>query len=804
MYTLIIVESPAKAKIIQSILGSEYKCIASNGHVREMNIDSLRIDSLRIDSLQNKDDNIDTLLTYKIIPSKREIVSRIKKHVEGSLNKNSVILATDDDREGETIAWHLCQVLHLDIETTRRIIIHEMTKKAIENAVIPVNVKKINMNIVRAQQTRQFIDVMVGYKISPILWKMIKDDNDKKTLSAGRCQTPALRLVYETIGPQNRPVEEKDKLIYKAIGYFTSKNIAFSLDNITFESKDESKLFLTNSISKHYTIHSKEVKNVTMTLKKPFTTSYLLQVACSELKMTPKEVMESCQILYENGYITYMRTDGITYADSFIKDCEIYIKKKYGEKYVSSNNDKSNNDINNDNDNLPHEPIRPTNINLEEIKDSNDHHCITKKEVNLYKIIHKHSLQTLMLPPIYKKMTVFISANGKDVSANGKDVTNYNNAYLYSYSTEQVLFNGYDVIDTVNNTIKKEANSNFTFLQTIKIGSTVPYKKIYCKQILDDEKGPRKFTESSLIGKLEVLGIGRPSTYSTIIDVIQKRGYVKKENKKGKIVDCIDYFIENAIENTMENANTAKRSIEINECVTKREFGNETGKLFIQPIGVKIIRFLNKHFTSIFDYEYTKRMEIDLDLISRGEITWKNVCERCIIDITKYIEELEKHIFTEGEEEDDDDENYIEQDENREKDENNNDDNGKMIGMYKDIPIYVKYGKYGRYIHYNNKMISLNRNIYSIQEKQAISIIENNYERIIDKEVSIRNGKYSDYIYHKKVGKKPIFYKLDGFIKKYGTNSYKTCPIEVFSEWFYNMISEQTKQPINQQTNKKI
>ena len=776
MYTVIIVESPTKARLIQNVLGPTYRCIASNGHFRELDVDSLRIDSLRIDSLRidslridspnsNIVDNVnDPPLTYKIIPSKKVVVSRIKKCIEGSSLRDNVILATDDDREGETIAWHLCQVLHLNVNTTRRIIIHEMTKTAIENAILPINIKNVNMNIVRSQQTRQFIDVIVGYKISPILWKRIKDD--KKRLSAGRCQTPALRLVYETMANAN--TLEEDKFIYKTIGYFTSKNIAFSLDR-RFETKDEVMLFLTNSITNHYTIKSRELKNSTMPLKKPFTTSYLLQTASSELKIAPKEVMESCQLLFENGYITYMRTDGTIYADSFVKESETYIKKKYGDKYVLSDIVDINNNNKNSNKSVicnssPHEPIRPTNVQLEEIKESD---IITSREIVLYKLIHKHSIQTLMLPPIHKTLTVCISSS----SAMANEPCD-----LYSYATDQILFDGYNIV----NSKKNEPNSTFTFLQTIKVGSTVPYNKIYCKQVVGDEdnKCKRKFTESSLIGKLEVLGIGRPSTYSTIIDVIQKRGYVKKENKKGKIVDCVDYFIEN----------TTKAAEEIAKCVSNRETGNENGKLFIQPVGVKIVEFINKHFKSIFEYEYTKRMECDLDLISRGEIGWMTVWKRCLLDITAHIDELEKYTFTE---QDTDDNKEVKEACN----ESASDD--KRIGMYKGIPIYVKYGKYGRYIDYDNKMISLDRSIYSIQEAQAIHIIENNYERIIDNEVSIRNGKYSDYIYHKKVGRKPVFYKLDGFVKTHGIDSYKTCNTELFSSWFYDMIKETKKNTKN-------
>ena len=739
MYTVIIVESPTKAKLIQSVLGMSYRCIASNGHFRELDIDSLRIDSLRIDS-QIHDKSIIPTLVYKIIPSKKEVVSRIKKCLKGS--NGDVILATDDDREGEIIAWHLCQVLGLEVNKAKRIIIHEMTRTAIENAILPINIKTVNMNIVHSQQTRQLIDIIVGYKISPILWERIKDD--KKGLSAGRCQTPALRLVYETTSTQSS-IKDKHKLLYRPIGYFTSKNIAFSLDK-TLETKDEVMNFLTNSISKQYTFVSREVKNKTMPLKKPFTTSYLLQLASSELKISPKQVMESCQKLFENGYITYMRTDGTVYSDFFLEESERYIKKKYGEKYISSENKGIYCNSS------PHEPIRPTDVNLEEMKETDS---ITKQEVVLYKLIHKHSIKSLMVPPINKIMTVCISAS--------LDEKRFD-CDLYSHAFEQMLFDGYDIVDGKNKKNNDE-NSIFTFLQMIKVGSKVPYKKIYCKQLIEDEE-KRKFTESSLIGKLEAFGIGRPSTYSNIIESIQKKGYVKKENKKGKIIECVDYFIEN----------NTKNEDEIQRCVSNREFGNESGKLFIQPVGVKIVEFIDKHFNSIFDYEYTKRMECDLDLISKGEINWKSVCERCLFDITTLIDELcnEKE--------------YID-----EVDEVDEEKKGKSIGTYKDIPIYIKYGKFGRYIDYDNKFISLDRSIYSIQEKQAIYIIENNYERIIDDEIRIRNGKYSDYIYHKKLGKKPTFYKLDGFIKIHGENSYKTCDLKLLSDWVYSMINDKSR-----------
>ena len=681
---------------------------------------------------------------------------------------NDVMLATDDDREGETIAWHLCQVLNLNLNLTKRIIIHEMTKNAIETAILPINIKNINMNIVRSQQTRQFIDLVVGYKISPILWKRIKGNE----ISAGRCQTPALRLVYDTMTMivNSKPFE--NKFIYKPIGYFTSKNIAFSLDK-RFESKEDVIRFLSDSISKDYKVESRETKNSTMSIKKPFTTSYLLQVASNELKIAPKEVMKSCQLLFESGYITYMRTDGTIYSETFIHDSERYIKKRYGEKYVSvidSNKNKSMISDSSFSSSSPHEPIRPTNVQLEEIKETD---ILTRRELVLYKLIHKHAVQTLMLPPINKILTICISSYDNTVDMCKCDD-------LYSYTTEQILFDGYNVV----NSKKNEPNSVFTFLQTIKVGSSVPYKKILCKQEFENEenKGKRKFTESSLIGKLEVLGIGRPSTYSSIVDVIQKKGYVKKENSKGKIVECIDYYIEN----------TAKNAEDIIKCVTNREFGNENGRLFIQPIGRKIIELTDKHFKSIFDYEYTKRMEYDLDLISKGEICWRSVCERCLFDITKHIDELEKQTLNGQEEE--------EEEEKEEKEElNNNSDakseqekgvDSKCIGTYNNIPIYVKYGKYGRYIDYDNKFISLDRSIYSIKEEQAIYIIKNNYERIIDGEVTIRNGKYGDYIYNKKAGKKPIFHKLDGFVKIHGVDSYKTCSNQVFSDWFYGMIDE--------------
>jgi DNA topoisomerase-1 len=345
---LIIVESPSKCKKIEDFLGSNYYCIASKGHIRE------------IKGLKSIDTKNTFQTDYTIIEEKKDHVECMRKIII-QFPKENVILATDDDREGEGIAWHICQTFDLDVLTTKRILFREITQKAITTAVLHPTI--INMNIVYAQQARQILDMIVGYKISPILWKYLYSNKDN-ALSAGRCQTPALRLIYE------KELEESKKEVkynYKTVGSFFSNNILFEL-NKEFEKEEEIHDFLEKSKDFKYNLSISEKKNKEKQSPKPFNTSNLLQIASNVLKMSPKETTSLCQQLYQDGHITYIRTDSMKYSSTFIHEVTTYITDKchLTPNYIGNTDIIENKDANN-----PHEAIRVTHIEVETINTEN-------------------------------------------------------------------------------------------------------------------------------------------------------------------------------------------------------------------------------------------------------------------------------------------------------------------------------------------------------------------------------------------------------------------------------------------------
>ena len=312
-YTLVIVESPAKCNKIESYLGEGYKCAASFGHIREL------ADGLKSIDLANN-----FTPTFKECEDKKPQISKLRKLIESA---KEVLLASDDDREGEAIAWHLCQVFGLPVKTTKRIVFHEITETALKRAVREATT--LNMNVVNAQLSRQVLDVLVGYKLSPVLWKYIT--KFKKTgLSAGRCQTPALRLVYEN---QKEIEASPGKKVYTTTGYFTAHNLPFVL-NYNHDSDDEMSTFLEKSVHFNHIYSCGPIRTTIKQPPTPFTTSTLQQVANNELRISPKETMKICQTLYEGGYITYMRTDSTTYSEEFIEKSILYIEKTYGKEYI--------------------------------------------------------------------------------------------------------------------------------------------------------------------------------------------------------------------------------------------------------------------------------------------------------------------------------------------------------------------------------------------------------------------------------------------------------------------------------------
>ncbi len=768
-YILVIVESPAKCKKIESYLGPGYKCIASYGHIQELpGIKYIDIDN-------NFKPN------YQHMSSKSQQINKIRTMVN---NASEVLLASDDDREGEAIGWHICQVFDLPL-TTKRIIFHEITKSAIERAV--KNPGVLNMDMVNAQQSRQILDLIVGFKISPILWQHISR-NSKSGLSAGRCQTPALRIVYDN---QKDIDASPGKKVYNTTGYFTQMNLGFSLNHnfeiINFNSTTNTmETFLEESVNYDHIYSCSKPKQTTKNPPTPFTTSSLQQKASSELNISPKETMSICQKLYEGGFITYMRTDSTTYSIDFIKLASDFIKDKYGDTYVHEDvgrlserkaekpkKGKKKKEENSAQE--AHEAIRPTDVKLEKIAES-----FTNKEQKMYYLIWSTTVESCMSAALYNSITAKIS------SPMDKE---------YKYSSELVNFPGWKIVKGYD-----KENPEFQFLQKLKNKAIVDYNKITSKVSVKDLKS--HYTEAKLVQLLEEKGIGRPSTFSSLIEKIQERGYVKIDNIKGKKIKCVDYSLVKD---------------ELEEIEDEREFGNEKKKLVIQPLGILVLEFLLKHFEKLFDYEYTKNMETDLDIIAKGNKIWYNLCNECLTDIEECSKELktidkkiinidENHVFmigkygpvikkTVGETtsfincKKDIDMDKLENGEYSLEDITESQTNqNKIIGKYKSDNVILKKGKYGHYIECGSIKKSLNgvkKELDDLTIDDVIPIIENKVTvnssiiREINQNTSIRIGKFGDYIYHKTANMtKPKFIKLKGF-----KGNYKTCPKDEIEQY---------------------
>lgn len=769
-YKLLIVESPAKCKKIESYLGSEYKCIASYGHIQEL-------PGLKYIDIENN-----FKPNFKLLESKIQHINKMRTIIN---NSKEVIIASDDDREGEAIGWHICQVFNLPF-TTKRIIFHEITKDAILRAV--QNPTTLNIDVINAQQARQILDVIVGYKISPVLWENISR-NSKSSLSAGRCQTPALRLVYDN---QKEIDLSPGKKVYNTTGYFTQMNLGFSLNHnfeiITFNtSTNTMEEFLEESVNFEHKYSCSKSKQTIKNPPTPFTTSSLQQKASSELNISPKETMSICQKLYEAGYITYMRTDSNTYSIEFIEKASSYIKEKYGEKYLHENvnrlsernskkTKKKKSKEKDNNAQEAHEAIRPTDVCLEKIDDT-----YSSKERKMYILIWSTTVESCMSPALYESISAKITAPKEKE---------------YKYSSELVNFPGWKIVMGY-----EKENPEYHFLQNIKNNSISHYNKIIAKISIKELKS--HYTEAKLVQLLEEKGIGRPSTFSSLIEKIQERGYVKKENVKGKKIKCIDYELVND---------------ELEEIENEREFGNEKNKLVIQPLGILVLEFLIKHFDNLFAYEYTKSMETNLDIIAKGEKIWYELCSECLNDIENCSKELipkkitipidEYHVFMIGKygpvvKKDKNGEiSFIncKKDLNMEKLKNGEytlenileiKSNDKNLGQINNLDVILKKGKYGNYIEWGSNKKSLNgfqKDFDDINIDDIKPILENKVSlnpsivRIINNEISIRNGKYGHYIFYQNSSmNKPKFIKLKGF-----KGDYNTCPCEEIETYVNN------------------
>ena len=749
MTSLVIVESPAKCKKIEEYLGTGYKCVASFGHIREL---GKGLECIDIGNNFNP--------SFCISKDKQKYITNIRKYMK---NCDEVVLATDDDREGEAIAWHLCKVLNLSITGTKRIIFHEITKPAIKKAI--ANPIRINMAMVNAQIARQVLDKLVGFTLSPILWKHI-GRNTKASLSAGRCQTPALRLVYDN---QKEIDNSPGKKMYDTTGYFTKHNLEFKL-NYNFTDEGQMANYLEETANWDHTFSINKPKNIKKTPPKPFTTSTLQQKASNEYHYSPKQTMKLAQTLYENGYITYMRTDSAKYSKEFVNNAKKFIKTKYGEEYISKNisdlcgkkkskADDKKSEKKKDNAQEAHEAIRPTDVSRYELPDK-----IGPKEKKLYKLILKNTIESCMADALYTTVTATLSAPEN---------------HSYKYTAEEVVFPGWKIV----NGYEKE-NPIYSYLLQLKTNQILSYKKIYSKLTLKDLK--THFTEARLVQQLEKKGIGRPSTFSSLISKIQDRNYVKKGDIKGKKINCIDFVLEED---------------ELNEIETQREFGNEKNKLIMQPVGKMVIEFLLEHFNDMFIYEYTKHMENELDEISKGNKKWYTLCEAC----NKQMMNHSGNLLENGREtiQIDDDHVYmigkygpvikykkgetikfkaVKKDLDLDKLKRGGyslseivetkKSVGKDLGKYKDNDVILKKGKFGLYINWNKQNISIKsvkKSEETIKLADVLDLLDgkktatSNILYEYDSSLSIRRGQYGPYIFFKtQQMKRPLFKNFKG------------------------------------------
>jgi DNA topoisomerase-1 len=790
---IVIVESPAKCSKIEGYLGPGYKVFASFGHLRTL-------DGLKSIDIENNFKPNYTLIQEQI---KLKQIEKLRSEIAKA---DEVIIATDSDREGEAIAWHICDLFGLSIKTTKRIIFNEVTEQALQIAIREP--KLINMDLVLAQQSRQILDLLVGYTITPFLWQCVSKTS-KNSLSAGRCQTPALRLIYDNyLEIQQSP----GSLIYNTGGYFTNMNLLFDL-NKQFVTKDEVQDFLEHCKTAKYLCTTSTPKKSIRKAPEPLTTSGLQQMASNELHISPKETMKYAQQLYEAGYITYMRTDSKKYSNTFVSSVKTYIENIYGKTYVSQNIDALISDLNKEEPKEDkhkkedliqeaHEAIRPVSISVKSVLEINTE--LVLKAQKLYALIWSKTLESCMASAQYNVVTAKIQLEPPHVSQSE-----------FVYKTEQVTFEGWQIVEGVTTTTLVKEYQYFLAMKKSELGLLVVPKKIESKYNLINLKS--HYTEARLVQLLEEKGIGRPSTFASLIDKIQEREYVKKQNIEGRKIEGEDFSLisQDIIVNTV-----------------KREFGNESNKLVIQPIGIIVIEFLLKHFDSFFNYDYTRDMENQLDLIATNKRVWTTLCDNCfqtLISITKDLKEEPKfslkidefHTLIIGK--------FGPVVRQRTNDTFKKDSfipvrkdldiskahllklediidptqvkNNGSIGKYKGEDLFIKKGKYGIYAQWNTKTGVETKTLKELDGKpfelieymEVLRILEKDttldperplgFVRELSPTLSIRTGKFGDYIFYKKPRiKTPQFFKLKDFLS--GTTSdARKCDKDVLLNW---------------------
>ena len=696
---LVIVESPAKAKTIEKFLGKDFKVMSSYGHIRDLKKKELSIDESTLEP------------DYEIPEEKKKIVAELKKNAKAA---TKIWLASDEDREGGAISWHLCEVLGLDEEKTSRIVFHEITKPAILEAI--QTPRHLDMNLVNAQQARRVLDRLVGFKLSPVLWRKVKP-----ALSAGRVQSVAVKLIVE----REREIQSfKSEPYYRINATFFVTDVDGSRSEVKaeldrrFNSHDEAMAFLEKCKNANFVVDNIVKKPLKRVPAPPFTTSTLQQEAARKLGFTVSQTMMVAQRLYESGRITYMRTDSVNLSSLAINASKKEIVESYGAEYSNPRKFHTNSKGAQE----AHEAIRPTFINTEDLD-------WTNQERRLYDLIWKRTIASQMADAQIEKTTVTIDINGAEEKfvANGEVVVYDGFLKVYRESIDEESTSGQDEVH---------------MLPSLRVND-----KMDCKEIVSTERfsqGPVRYTEASLVHKMEELGIGRPSTYAPTISTIQQREYVQKGDKKG---EERSYVI-----NTLKGSTITTRN-------KKEMVGSEKGKLLPTDIGIVVNDFLQKNFPDIMDYNFTAKVENQFDQIAEGKEEWKAMMQ-------KFDKTFEPVV-----------ENVIQQRSEHKAGE-------RQLGVEPQTgkPVFVKIGRFGPVVQIGSaddeekprfSQLPKDKSIETITLDEALELFK--LPRILGdyegSEISIGVGRFGPYVLHDKKyvslpkGEDPMTISLDAAIE---------------------------------------
>ena len=574
MKNLVIVESPAKAKTIEKFLGKDYTVKSSYGHIRDLAKKEMSIDVEDGYTPQ-----------YQISDDKRTLVSELKKAVAAA---DKVWLASDEDREGEAIAWHLQETLKLDPATTQRIVFNEITKTAILHAI--ENPRQIDMNLVDAQQARRVLDRIVGYEISPILWSKIKP-----ALSAGRVQSVAVRLIVER---EEEIKNFKSKPYFRVTAQFRPKDSTKVLKadlNQHFDSEEEAMTFLQSIATTNFKVNRIETKPAKRVPAAPFTTSTLQQEASRKLGFSVARTMQVAQQLYESGYITYMRTDSVNLSDLALSMAKQEITAEYGAEYVKTRRYQTKTKGAQE----AHEAIRPTDMRVQSLN-------IESAQRRLYELIWKRTVASQMADAEIEKTEIEIAVPGS--------------THRFECTGEQVKFDGFLKVYLESTDDEDEQAETSTILPRLPEGTIMVMES--CEATQHYTQHPPRYTEASLVKKLEDLGIGRPSTYAPTISTILKREYIIKEDRDGETRNTVVLTLKGG------QVKRAER--------TEKGFA-EKSKLFPTDIGCVVNNFLMEHFQDIIDYNFTATVEKDFDEIAAGNKEWRKVIDKFYLPFHKNV-----------------------------------------------------------------------------------------------------------------------------------------------------------------------